>query len=140
MAKYCANCGKKLEEGETCNCNEVLTSSSIDFGESANKLINLVKGMFTAPLKTIKAFKEENNFSLACVMVAITSIITGLFLMLLTKVLYEATVSTYTIGSYSVVSSVDIPYFKVFIIGFIISIVCYFVEALVLYLLNNQLL
>ena len=138
MAKYCANCGRKLEEGEVCDCQEILTSSNIDFGESANKLINLIKGMFTSPVKAIKAFKEENNFSLACVFVVITSIITGLFLILLTKVLYEEAVSTYTIGSYSVVSSVDIPYFKVFIMGFLISIICYFVEALVLYLVNNQ--
>ena len=138
MAKYCANCGRKLEEGEVCDCQEVLTASNIDFGESVNKLINLIKGMFTSPIKTMKAFKEENNFSLACVLVAITSIITGLFLMLLTKGLYEATVSTYTIGSYSVVSSVDIPYFRVFVIGFLTSIVFYFIEALVLYLVNSQ--
>ncbi len=138
MAKYCANCGRKLEEGEVCDCQEVLTSSNIDFGESVNKLINLIKGMFTSPIKTMKAFKEENNFSLACVLVAITSIITGLFLMLLTKGLYEATVSTYTIGSYSVVSSVDIPYFRVFVIGLLTSIVFYFIEALVLYLVNSQ--
>ncbi len=138
MAKYCANCGRKLEEGEVCDCQEVLTASNIDFGESVNKLINLIKGMFTSPIKTMKAFKEENNFSLACVLVAITSIITGLFLMLLTKGLYEATVSTYTIGSYSVVSSVDIPYFRVFVIGLLTSIVFYFIEALVLYLVNSQ--
>lgn len=138
MAKYCSNCGRKLEEGEVCDCQEILTASSIDFGESVNKIINLIKGMFTSPVKTMKAFKEENNFSLACVFIIITSIITGLLSMLLVKGLYEATISTYTIGSYSVMQTVDIPYLKTFIIGFVLSVICYFVEALVLYLIDSQ--
>ncbi len=138
MAKYCANCGRQLKEGEVCDCAKILTSSTIDFGASINKIINLIKGMFTDPIKTIKAFKEENNFSLACALTIITSIITGLFVILFTKALYEMTVSTYTIGSYSVVSNVTIPYFRIFMIGFLISIICYFIQGLVLYFINNQ--
>ena len=138
MAKYCANCGKKLEEGEVCNCQKQIETSSIDFGESFNKIINLIKGMFICPSKTMKEFKEESNFSLAVILVFIVSLLTGLFAMLVVKTLYEATVSTYTIGSYSVVSTVNIPYFKVFITSFIITIIAYFLQALVLYLINNQ--
>ncbi len=137
MAKYCANCGRKLETGEVCECEEVLSALNIDFGASINKIISLIKGMFTTPVKTIKVFKSENNFSLACVLVVITSIITGLFLIFLTKELYTATVNTYTIGSYSVISSIDIPYFRIFIVSFLISIIYYFLQSLVLYLITR---
>ena len=44
MAKYCSNCGRKLEEGEACNCKqENVQTSSIDFEGKLNQTIKLQK-------------------------------------------------------------------------------------------------
>ena len=136
MAKYCTKCGKKLEEGEVCNCEEILKTNNIDFTGSFTKLINLVKGLFTNPIKVIKEFKNEKNFSLAIIVTIITSLIVSLFMLMLVKYWYQETVtSTYMFGYNRVV---DIPYFKYFIIYFILLLASSFVYALVYYLVNNK--
>lgn len=136
MAKFCSNCGRELKEGEVCECQD--NQNNIDFAGGLNKLLNLAKNMFTNPIKTIKDFKEESNLPLACSLIGITSIVVGLFMMLLVKEIYKMTVSTYTFGMYSMTSSVEIPYFKIFIIATVVSAACYFLQALILYLVNSK--
>lgn len=137
MAKYCANCGKKLEDGEKCDCQKSQTNNEVVSGY-ASTIIGLLKGMFTSPCKTVKEFKDENNFKVGIIFALIVSVIVALFSLILVKELYALTVSTYTFGGYSFVQNVEVPYFETFIIVLISSFVIYFIQAGVLYLVNAQ--
>ncbi len=137
MAKYCTKCGKKLEEGEVCNCEEILQTNNIDFSGGITKLINLIKGLFTSPVKTLKEFKNENNFSLALIITVITSVFTSLFALLIVKNTVSLT-TDYSYYGFGYTRVVEIPYFKYFVIYLILLLVAYFVQALIYYLVNNK--
>ena len=52
MAKFCTNCGKKLKDGEVCNCKKVEISTK-DFNSYMTSLLNVLKGMFVKPIDTL---------------------------------------------------------------------------------------
>ena len=81
MAKFCTNCGKKLKEGEVCDCKK----DSIVNNETTQKALDLVKGMIYTPIDTIKDFTKKSSFNLAMILVGVLSVITGLFVMSLCK-------------------------------------------------------
>lgn len=134
MAKYCSNCGRKLKEGETCNCKE--NKDSFDIKDWVDKALELFKGMFTKPVVTMKNFIKEENFNLANVIIVIIGIFSGLFAMLFTK---ETTGSFY--GGLSPLmpgAYFEIPYFKIFIITTIMVIGVYYLQSLILYLVVGK--
>lgn len=45
MAKFCTNCGKKLKDGEICECKKVEINTK-DFNSCMTSLLNVLKGMF----------------------------------------------------------------------------------------------
>ena len=50
MAKYCIHCGKKLEDGEVCDCTaNAVKSQSNNLGTS---LLEVLKGIFVKPIDT----------------------------------------------------------------------------------------
>ena len=61
MAKFCTNCGKKLKDGEVCNCKKVEISTK-DFNSYMTSLLNVLKGMFVKPIDTLKSFIADSNF------------------------------------------------------------------------------
>ena len=50
MAKFCTKCGKKLEEGKTCDCEKTTVVNN----NMVNDYMEVLKGMFTKPLDTMK--------------------------------------------------------------------------------------
>ena len=60
MAKFCTKCGKKLEEGQVCSCEAKATKATssnnggFDVKECANSYLDMLKGIFTKPVETIK--------------------------------------------------------------------------------------
>lgn len=127
MAKYCTKCGKKLEEGQKCDCDkkekvntevveekEVITINN----DMLNDYVEVVKGMFTHPVDTMKEYSKRSKFNLALIMILINCLISGLFVYLFAK---EGTVSLVTMmygRSYSSLasSSMEVPV-KVFFIA-----------------------
>ena len=88
MAKYCTKCGKKLEEGQKCDCDkkekvnaevveekEVITINN----DMLNDYVEVVKGMFTHPVDTMKEYSKRSKFNLALIMILINCLISGLF-------------------------------------------------------------
>ena len=67
MAKFCTKCGKKLEEGEVCNCQE--TSEVLEDVTAAQPITptvgafddfgSILKGSFTNPVSTIKNYNTD---------------------------------------------------------------------------------
>lgn len=134
MAKFCSNCGRKLKEGEVCDCKK--NESSLDLQGGFNQVLELFKGMFAKPVNTIKSHTNASNFALSSIIIVVIGIITGLFGMLLVKETINSA-STLTYGL-SVSSFIEIPYFKIFIITTIITIALYYLQALILYLVAGK--
>lgn len=96
MAKYCSNCGKKLNDNQKCDCqkNHVVKKEEKDkqihegqsiLNDSIRKYVEVVKGMFTKPIDTIKTYATSENFVFGLIMIFINSVVTGLFGYLLLK-------------------------------------------------------
>lgn len=87
MAKFCTKCGKKLEEGEVCNCQE--TSEVLEDVTAAQPITptvgafddfgSILKGSFTNPVSTIKNYNTDSNLIISIIFMAVCSLASGLF-------------------------------------------------------------
>ncbi len=136
MAKFCIHCGKKLKDGEVCDCMANVQVQTNDLGTN---LIDVLKGMFMKPIDTIKNYTDEKHFNLALVLVGILSLSTALFMMSLIKNVAEmATSSMGGLTLYAMTSvSSQIPYLQIFFIGLISVIAFAFIYTGLLYLVNS---
>ena len=135
MAKYCTNCGKKLNEGEVCDCKK----DSIMSNETTQKALDLVKGMIYTPIDTIKDFTKKSSFNLAMILVGVLSVITGLFVMSLCKngLNYSMQLAYSGINSF-MPSSIEIPYMKIFFTSLVLVFGLSFVYTFILYIVNTM--
>ena len=139
MAKYCTNCGKKLEDGKPCDCQkEVVINNKL-----INNCLEIAKGMVTSPIDTIKGYTKKQTFNTAMILVGVMSILAGLFAMALLKAVVKGIgtlmgasfgMSYYTGSSYG---TMDISYLKIFLVVAIVSFALSFVYAGLLYLVNT---
>ena len=136
MAKFCIHCGKKLKEGEVCDCQANVSVQTDNLGTT---LLNVLKGMFVKPIDTIKSYTNEKNFNLALILVGIFSLSAALFMLSLIKNLSDmATSSMGALTLYSITStSVEIPYLQIFFISLIAIIAFTFMYTALLYLVNS---
>lgn len=135
MAKYCTNCGKKLKEGEKCDCKKDNTLNN----ETTQKAIDLVRGMLYTPIDTIRDFTKKSSFNLAMILVGILSVITGLFTMSLCKngLNYSMQLAYSGLDSF-MPKSIEIPYMKIFFTFLVLVFALSFVYAFILYLVNTM--
>lgn len=98
MAKFCTKCGKKLEEGQACDCSKnkkvVETTTKIDIKESCIDCLNVFKKIFTKPLEAIEEFVTENKFISGIIMVVVAAISNGLYKIATLKSLYSSSASS----------------------------------------------
>lgn len=135
MAKYCTNCGKKLKEGEACDCKK----DSIMNNETTKKALDLIKGMIYTPIDTIKEFTKKSNFNLAMILVGILSVITGLFAMSLCKNGYNLYLGrTYNMNNPFISGTIEIPYLKIFFTCTLLVFGLSFVYTFLLHLVNTN--
>ena len=136
MAKFCIHCGKKLKEGEVCNCKENENKqTSYDVKES---FLDALKGMFVKPVDTIKKYTDEKHFNLALILVAIFGVAAALFTLSLFKNAFLQVMSATRSSFYSLMTtSIDIPYLKYFFIALIAVIAFSFIYTGLLYLVNT---
>lgn len=151
MAKFCTKCGKPLQEGEICNCQketnteEVKTSSSI-----IDSITNILKNIVKKPATTIEKYSSSNNSKLAFILIAINSVIFGLFtycfsnnlVKSLTKNLNNTINTLNSFGSMfsqsssvSTINNFQLPFGNIFITGTIGMILSFLILALVLKLI-----
>ena len=78
MAKFCTKCGKKLEEGEVCNCQE--TSEVLEDVTAAQPITPTV-GAFDdfGSISTIKNYNTDSNLIISIIFMAVCSLASGLF-------------------------------------------------------------
>lgn len=134
MAKFCTNCGKKLEDGKVCDCQKS-GGNNIE----PQKLLEVCKDMFVKPIDTIKNFTKKENFSLSLILVGVLSIVAGLLAMAILKNSYSLIMTSMIGGSYSYGGlSLEIPYAKTFFTVLITVFILSFVYTGVLYLVNKS--
>lgn len=129
MAKFCTNCGKPLEDGKCPSCsNKSIKTNSNVFVDSLKKYFDLLKRSFKEPVDVLKENNTDDNFIVALISIALSSIFCGLFMCGYIKSL---------LGVFS--NFVSIPYFKIFIYGFILIAVILSITALAGYLIFGKL-
>ncbi len=136
MAKYCIHCGKKLKEGEVCDCQANVQVQTNDLGTN---FVEVLKGMFVKPIDTIKGYTDEKHFNLALILVGVFSLSAALFMLSLVKNMTEmATSSMGGLTLYAITTtSVQIPYLQIFFVGLIAVIAFTFIYTGFLYLVNS---
>ena len=130
MAKYCIHCGKKLKEGEVCDCQANVQVQTNDLGTN---FVEVLKGMFVKPIDTIKGYTDEKHFNLALILVGVFSLSAALFMLSLVKNMTEmATSSMGGLTLYAITTtSVQIPYLQIFFVGLIAVIAFTFITSLI---------
>lgn len=147
MAKFCTKCGKKLEDGKTCDCEkkenkkieeveaEVVNEVTTDY---VNEYIDALKGIFTKPVDTMKKYAKSSNFILSLIMIGINSIIFGLFTFFFVKESYGIVASLSGYGSLLRGYSVEVP-ISVFFIAVFLMIIFFFCLGGLLHLIGSAL-
>lgn len=96
MSKFCTKCGKKLEEGQVCDCGKKSkvesknSNTSIDLKESSIDCLNVFKKIFTKPFEAIKEFVCDNKFIAGIIMIVVAAITSGLYKIATLKSMYSA--------------------------------------------------
>ena len=136
MAKFCTNCGKKLEEGQTCECTKVSVASN---GNLFNECLEIAKNFFKKPIDTLEENVEESKLTHALIMLGVNGITVGLFVMAIAKSLYSILFSGYGSLMSLAGAQIKIPYLKFFFIAFIVTVIVELLIATCSYLLSDKL-
>lgn len=151
MAKFCTKCGKKLEEGQVCDCQAKVekvavaatTSNGFDFNKALNDYIEIVKGIFVKPADTIKKFATTNNFVLGLIAILLNCIVCGVFLYCLCSEamgLFSSFIGGYgSLFDYGSMTA-EVPFMKTFLYGVLFMVVGFGVTALMIYLIAGKIL
>ena len=137
MAKYCTNCGKKLKEGEVCDCSKNNEQTNIEVSKTLKKGANIAVDFLTKPVETLKKYVEKENFVISVLFIVLAGISTGLF----TIAILKETLGLF-FGSYDSVFGTlmyeEVNYFKYFILTALGVIGISFLEAGLLLFFTNS--
>lgn len=136
MAKFCTNCGKKLEEGQTCECTKTVVASN---GNLFNECLEIAKNFFKKPIDTLEENVDESKLTHAFIMLGVNGIAMGLFMMAIAKSLYSIMFAGYGSLMSLAAAQVKIPYVKIFFITFVVTIIVECLITLCSYLLSDKL-
>lgn len=156
MAKFCTKCGKKLEEGQVCDCNTAVTQQTVvasdtkvDIKESCMDCVNVFKNIFTKPLDAIKTFVCDNKFVAGIIMVVVAALSSGLYKIATLKSMYSSSsADSFGMDDFSSLLesalsggsiSTEPEYLKEFFTSFGTSLVEYALIVLIGYLIISKL-
>ncbi len=154
MAKYCTKCGKKLKEGEVCDCDkkekevkEAKKDKEFDFNHYVNTFVAIVKGMFTKPVDTMKKYTKKEHFGVMVSALVLNCIVSGLFLyVFIDKVLNQvmglmSNLSYYGLSDFDYgYGLLNLPFFDVFVTGLFYMAVCFIVIAFMIYVIAGAIM
>lgn len=140
MAKFCTKCGRPLEEGTTCSCEATVKENTVSTGvKDANwyvtSFMDIVKGIFTKPIDTIKKYATEEYFVLGVIALIINSLITGLMTYFTLEQSTDMLSGMFGFASYGL-QTVEIPFMRVFLTISIFMVVAFLVSALMIYVMS----
>ena len=123
----CPKCGRTLEEGQVCPC----TVRDSEIKNNVMNVLDMIKGLFLEPVKTIKRYTRGDNFKLSVILTVIIGVLGGLLSILIVKRTLEPTIEemlygTGVLNAYTTVSSYDVPYFRIFFMVMVLAIALMF--------------
>ena len=151
MAKFCTKCGKELKNGVCSKCDKETkvekktvttttnTISSIDFSGYANKYLDMLKGMFKKPIDTIKEYAKEEHLTINIIALVINAIVTGLFVYFLYKEAMATISGMFGFGMFGI-GTIEVPFMKTFMQGFILIASWFATCAFALYVIANPIM
>ena len=158
MAKFCTKCGKKLEEGQVCDCSKntkkeekvVETTTKVDIKESLMDCVDVFKKIFTKPMDAIKNFVCENKYVSGIIMILVAALSAGLYKIATLKNMYSASnADSFTASDFTDLlnsalsgglSSAEPEYLKEFMTVFVTNLAEYALIVLIGYLIISKLL
>ena len=147
MAKFCTKCGKPLEEGQVCDCqstvsqNQTVGGTNVDLNSGINDFINIAKGIFTKPVDTVKEYSKSNKGLLGIIAILINCVVSGFFFYFLCDKALGGMASLFGGGYGSLMSgSYNLPFGRLFFMGFLMLLFWFAVCGLVLYAIANPIL
>ncbi len=137
--KFCTNCGKELNEGETCNC--VSTQKVEGIVINTESIINTCKSVwstilnvFEKPDTTITEEINSKENSKTVILTVLLAITFAFYLMAVVSNTIKnavAGINSATLGLGSIsAASIDVSYFKIFIYGILIYGIMAFIPML----------
>ncbi len=142
MAKFCTKCGKELVEGQECSCQKNVKTVATGSSSIVTDLLNLVKGMFTAPVDTMKSFINESNFNNALIALGASAIAIAIMVCVLCKEMMGTIMDLMGVASSYlglVNTNIEIPYAKIAIMSIIVAVATYALIAAIAYLISAKL-
>ena len=147
MAKFCTKCGNELKNGKCSKCDnkstavekKVASNSGFDFKEYANTYLDVLKGMFTKPVDTMKKYKGEDNFLLAIIALVVNCIVTGLLTYFICKEAFDSIFGLLGLGGFGF-GKVEVPFMQVFLYGFIFMASWFAAAVATIYLVGNKIM
>ncbi len=149
MAKFCTKCGKKLEEGQVCDCSsnvstptQASAATSVDINQGFNDYLNIIKGIFTKPSDTIKEYARSDKFLLGIVAMVINCLISGLFFYFFIDKAIGNVMGMFMGGYGSLMSSagMSLPFGRIFFMGLLCMVFWFAICALVIFVVANPIL
>lgn len=149
MAMFCTKCGKKLEEGQSCDCEKEKNvnntpqknNTNFDVNELFKDYLDIVKGLFTAPIDTIKKYTKTDKFVLGIIAMVINCLISGVFFYFLMDKTLGGLFGFASRGYGSLMSSsVSLPFGKVFLMGLLFMVLWFLVCASAVYVIANPIM
>lgn len=121
--KFCTKCGKELKNGEECSCNkEVITINNEALISKLKSAFNIINNVFKKPSTTINKESNNKDNSVCFIILGFLALSFALYLVF-TVISFSKSVSSLIYGA-SLLDSIDISYFKVFIYGILIYALC----------------
>ena len=95
MAKFCNKCGKPLVDGICPDCSkkdEQKERTEVEASESnlLTDYLDILKGMFTSPVKTMEKNITEKNFPIGILSIVICSVLFGIFMHVLISNIFSS--------------------------------------------------
>ena len=153
MGKFCTRCGKRLEEGQICDCGREPAINIVAQNEASNNstsksvnnifkgYLDIVKGLFLSPIDTIKKYATEDNFILGVIAMVINCLVSGLFFyFLMDRALLK--IFGLASGGYSSLlsSNVSLPFGKIFLMGMLFMVIWFLVCAPIIFIFANPIM
>ena len=128
MAKFCRFCGKELEEGMTCDCNQAqgqaqptvppqnFSNNNFDFKKEANGVWQILKNMFKKPETTSVELTKSSDTKQAMILIGVQSLLTAILMCVMAGQIN----SLFDMGG-GLIDSMKLNILKVFLVSFICS-------------------
>ena len=125
--RFCTKCGKELKEGEVCDCTANETVSAGTSSINGDAIVNTGKdiwhtilNVFKKPFTTVSEEANSKSSNKSIILIIILAISFALYLMAtFSSVAKGVESAANSLWSYSS-TSVDVPYFQIFIYGILI--------------------